>query len=178
MVVIAAIGIICVIYFMLIAPQYEKNRVIARDTVAARKELKSIKELILKREANANTLKQMMLQLDKAETDVATGDVYSWTFDTIRQFKAKYPLEIPGIGQPVIGPVDLIGEMPYKQVKATLTGTGYYHDIGKFIADFENNFPHIRIINLSMSPVAGPPGIIVEKVNFQMDVVALIKPNS
>jgi hypothetical protein len=29
-----------------------------------------------------------------------------------------------------------------------------------------------------MSPMTGPPGIIVEKLNFQMDVVALVKPNN
>jgi len=178
MVVLATVGLVCTIYFLLIEPQYAKNKGIAVDTVNARVELQKTKELIAKRDVTATALGQVMLQLAHAEEDIAVGDVYSWTFDTIRQFKAKYPLDIPSTGQPVMGAVDLIGDMPYKQVKVTLAGSGYYHDLGKFIADFENNFPHIRVLNLTMDPVAGPPGTTVEKLNFRMDVVALVKPNN
>lgn len=176
MVVLATIGLICGIYFMLIQPQYEKNKEVARDTVAARVELEKTKELISKREATSAALEVTLLQLSHAEEDIAVGDIYSWTYDTIRQFKAKYQLEIPSVGQPVIGPVDLIGITPYKQARVTLNGTGYYHDIGKFIADFENAFPHIRLVNLSMDPIAGTPGTTVEKLNFKMDIVTLVKP--
>ena len=41
---------------------------------------------------------------------------------------------------------------PFKQVKFTITGTAYYHDLGKFIANFENTFPHIRVVNLQIQP--------------------------
>jgi hypothetical protein len=126
----------------------------------------------------AAALSQVILQLAHAEEDIAVGDVYSWTFDTIRQFKAKYPLDIPNVGQPSIGVVDLIGDMPYKQVKVVVSGSGYYHDIGKFISDFENNFPHIRVVNLILDPIAASPGITMEKLNFRMEIVALVKPNN
>ena len=176
MVVVATIGLICTIYFMLIQPQYEKNKEVARDTVAAQVELQKIKQLIGQRETTSALLEKTVQQLNHAEQDIAVGDVYSWTYDTIRQFKAKYPLDIPSVGQPVISPVDLIGNIPYKQARVTLIGTGYYHDIGKFVADFENNFPHIRLINLSLDPIAGAPGTAIEKLNFKMDLVTLVKP--
>ena len=64
-----------------------------------------------------------------------------------------------------------------EQIKVNINGTAYYHDLGKFIADFENNFPHIRIVNLTIEPAsAGEPGN--EKLSFRMDIVALVKPNS
>ena len=54
--------------------------------------------------------------------------------------------------------------------------TGYYHDVGKFISDFENNFPHGRVVNLIVEPVSSAdPGN--EKLSFRMDVIALVKPN-
>ncbi len=61
-------------------------------------------------------------QLNQAEEDVATGDLFAWTYDTIRQFKAGYHVDIPTIGQPVQSDVDLIPNFPYKQINFSLDG--------------------------------------------------------
>jgi hypothetical protein len=117
------------------------------------------------------------LQLRKSEADIASGDIYAWIYDTIRRFKTGYNLNIPTVSQPAIGEVDLIPNFPYKQLKLSLVGTGYYHDLGKFVADFENNFPHMRLVNLSIQTASDPNGAS-EQLSFRMDVVALVKPNS
>jgi len=61
-------------------------------------------------------------------------------------------------------------------------GTAYYHDLGKFIADFENAFPYVRLLNLEMEPVGLPSPASnpeeQEKLSFKMDIVTLIKPTS
>ena len=64
----------------------------------------------------------------------------------------------------------------FKQVRFTVTGTAYYHDLGRFIADFENAFPHIRVVNLQLQPadVTGSD----EKLSFRMDILALVQPTS
>jgi hypothetical protein len=72
-----------------------------------------------------------------------------------------------------MGDVDLIPNFPYKQVKFSLTGTAYYHDLGKFIADLENNFPHIRVVNLAIGSNGDS-----ELLSFRVDIVALVKSNS
>jgi hypothetical protein len=58
----------------------------------------------------------------------------------------------------------------------TIGGTSYYHDLGKFIADFENQFPLFRVLNLEMEPAPSVAGAEKEKLSFKMDVVALVKP--
>jgi hypothetical protein len=60
-------------------------------------------------------------------------------------------------------------------VTLTVSGTAYYHDLGKFLADFENEFPHIRLVNLDiqLSPAVGD----TEKLVFKVDIVTLAKPN-
>jgi len=71
----------------------------------------------------------------------------------------------------------LFGNFPYKQMRFTLTGVAYYHDLGKFIADFENKFPHCRVVNLS----ADAPGSMSangERLNFRMDIITLVKPSN
>ena len=104
------------------------------------------------------------------------GDLYSWTYNTIRLFKTPYQVDIPEIGHPDVGPVDLFPSFPFKQVKFTITGTAYYHDLGKFIADFENTYPHIRVVNLQIQPADAADG--AEKLSFRMDIIALVKSTS
>ena len=94
--------------------------------------------------------------LSRAEADMASGDLYSWTYGTMRQFKQQYKIEIPDIGPPHTGDVDLFPTFPYKQLSFTISGKAYYHDLGKFVADFENQFPHARLANLTITPVGSP----------------------
>jgi len=67
----------------------------------------------------------------------------------------------------------LLPAFPFKQVKFAVTGTAYYHDLGRFIADFENTYPHIRVANLQVQP--GDAGDGAEKLSFRMEVIALVK---
>ena len=115
-------------------------------------------------------------KLGGAEGDLAVGDPSVWIYDAIRNFKAKYKVTVSVNGQLDIGPVDLLGHFPYKQLKVTAVGSAYYHDLGKFIADFENTYPHSRVVNLTVDP-AGGTGEDAEKLSFRMEIIALINPN-
>ena len=75
-----------------------------------------------------------------------------------------------------MGEVDLLAGFPYRQAKLSLNGSAYYHDLGKFVSDFENNFPHMRMINLIIESASQGSGS--EKLSFRMEIVALVKPNS
>lgn len=175
-VIVATITIISVIYFMLISPQQEKNKALGKRIHDQQEKLQTIRNSIKDADGIATTLGDVSLELARAEQDVASGDVNSWTYDTIRRFKASYHVDIPSITQPSIGEVDLLQGFPYKQAKVNLTGTAYFHDLGKFIADFENNFPHMRMVNLSIEPTSQNAGS--EKLLFRLDIVTLIKPNT
>jgi hypothetical protein len=179
MVIVTTLGLISLVYFLLIQPQKEGNQKLAHDTNDKMTELDTIKKSIKQAELiDANLISTTQL-LEHAEDDVVTGDVYGWIYDTIRRFKSTYHVDIPNIGQPAISDVDIIPGFPYRQVRVSLSGTAYYHDLGKFIADFENNFPHIRMVNLSIEPGNGAgPGTGGEKLTFRLDVVALVKPNT
>ncbi len=169
-----ALLVIVGIAFGLIRPQFSKLSQVKKETIDTRGRLETYQRLIQQSDTITNELGAATSQLARAETDLATGDFYAWTIDTIRHFKANYKVDVPEIGQPSIGPVDLLPNFPYRQIRFNLRGTGYYHDIGKFIADFENTYPHMRVVNLSMIPL-GPD---TEKLSFNMDVVALVKTSS
>jgi Tfp pilus assembly protein PilO len=170
-------ALIGAVYFLLISPQNEANAKLTRDTTDRMAELDKYKKIISQADATSKQLEDMSSQLNQAEQDIATGDVYSWTYDTIRRFKAAYHVDIPTIGQPSVGDVEMIQNFPYKQLRFSLTGTAYYQDLGKFVADFENTFPHMRLLNLSIEPNADSNGGS-ERLAFRVDVIALVKPNS
>jgi Tfp pilus assembly protein PilO len=179
LVVAATVIILSLVYFLLIQAQKEQNENVAHQTSDQYAELEKIKKSIAQNPVTDTQLADIAAQLQRAEGDVGTGDVFVWTYDTIRRFKANYHVDIPNIGQPSISDVDMISSFPYKQVKVSLSGTAYYHDLGKFVADFENTFPHMRMVNLSVEPaVPSSPGEDNEKLSFRVDVIALVKPNT
>ncbi len=177
MVILATVAAISAVYFLLIKPQNEQNARIAAEAIDKTAELEKIEKSIHQADATTVALSDITSQLTRAETDVATGDVFAWTYDTIRQFKTNYHVEIPNIGQPILSDVDLLAGFPYKQVRVSLSGTAYYHDLGRFITDFENNYPHMRMVNLQIEPSVQPGGP-TERLAFRVDVIALVKPNS
>jgi len=174
-VVIVTLAVLGLIYFALIQRQYDSLAKIARAKKNADAKLVSIKTTITNAEAISKELSESSAALEQTTADMASGDLYSWTYDTLRRFKQPYHVDIPEVSQPAVGPVDLLPAFPYKQIRFTVGGTGYYHDLGKFIADFENNFPHARLVNLVIEPSPGVESS--EKLTFKMDIIALVKPN-
>lgn len=174
-VILATVGLIGLVYFLLINPQNEKNRDLAGKIGSETIRFQQMQTTIKQKEATASALADLTQQINRAEQDVASGDVSAWTYDTIRRFKVNYHVDIPSIGQPAQSDCDLIANYPYKQIRFSLSGTAYYHDLGKFVSDFENKFPHCRILNLTADPVATTANG-GEKLSFRMDVVALVKP--
>ena len=175
-VVMMVLAVLAAIYFGLIRAQHASLSQIAADQKAAETKLSNIEVTIKNASAIAIQVAEVTNALGGAEKDMASGDLYSWVYGMIRDFKQKYHVDIPTIGQPTVSDVDLLPAFPYKQLRFTISGTGYYHDLGKFISDFENAFPHTRVVNLTIDPVGGI-GDSNEKLAFRMDIIALVKPN-
>jgi Tfp pilus assembly protein PilO len=176
-VIVGTLGLIALVYFLLIAPQDAANQQVAFKINQETQRLQQYETAIKQMSATTANLADLNHQLDHSEEDIASGDLFAWTVDIIRRFKPAYHVDIPNVGQPSQGDCDLISDFPYKEIRFSLIGTAYYHDLGKFVADFENKFTHCRIVNFSATPVSeNPTG--GEKLNFHMDIIALVKPNS
>ena len=162
--------------FGVIRPQYKSLATAAKNIAAEQANLQKIKEAIKKNDTTGEQLAEITAQLQHAEEDIASGDIYAWTYDIMRRFKRGYSVNIPTVGQPIITDVDILPQFPYKQVKISLNGSAYYHDFGKFVSDLENTFPHMRMINVTLEPLTGSDPDS-QKLNFRADVIALVKPN-
>jgi hypothetical protein len=120
-------------------------------------------------------------RLKAAESEMASGDMYSWIIDTMGKFREGYAVDIPQFSREVPCAVGLFPTFPYKAVLFNVRGTAYFHDLGRFLADFENRFPTLRVQNLEMEPVgasAANSATDPEKLTFRMEVVVLVNPNA
>ncbi|HEY6166732.1 MAG TPA: hypothetical protein VI454_01745 [Verrucomicrobiae bacterium] len=119
-------------------------------------------------------------RLQQIEDTMAQGDMYSWIIKTMNKFAANYRVDIPTYTPPGVGEVGILPQFPYKAATYAIRGTGYFHEFGRFLADFENQFPCARVQNLDLEPI----GILAakpedaEKISFKMEIVTLIKPNA
>ncbi len=164
-------------YYWLIRSQQQDLRSLSDRNDKAQQRLSLIKREITAAETFECQLSERLQQLQKLENGMASGDLYSWSINTIRQFKLPYRIDIPQFSQ-IDGPreVTLIPRFPYKQATLSVAGTGHFQDLGRFIADFENQFSHMRIINLVLEPEAATTEAS-EKLSFKMDIVTLVKPS-
>ena len=183
LIAVATLVILVGVYYLLITAQSE--------TLANTRKKKVEEDL---RVSNAQRLSTTVAQLQKTleassarlkaiEANMASGDMYSWIILTMNSFKENgdYKLDIPQFSREVQTEVGMLAKFPYRAAVFHLRGTAYYHDFGRFIADFENAFPYFRVQNIELDPVASANANNVEepeKLAFRMEIVTLVNPNS
>lgn len=171
---------IVALYFGLISFQLGNLKSLANQKKSAQSKVKEIDNSVSNAEKIESDLAKKSSELNEKQEKMVSGDPYLWMVNTIRQFQTAYKVEIPQLSTISYPDTGLFppARFPYKQAAITISGSGYYHDIGKFIADFENHFQHMRIQNLSLElPNSGATATPSdrEKLTFKMDIVALIK---
>jgi Tfp pilus assembly protein PilO len=177
LVALVTAGVLGALWFGLIGLQKESLKKVAERNSSAVSRLEEMKRAIKSADAIENELAEEWRKLETSEKQMASGDLYSWSINTIRTFKLPYKIEIPQFSQ-IDGPKDLnlLPKFPYQQASISIGGTGQFHEVGRFIADFENAFPHSRISNINLEPVPGLQATEQEQLLFKMDIVFLVKP--
>ncbi len=163
----------------LVSYQLRNLEAIKKKTADAEKESKRIQDAVKHASQTERQLVEAKKSLAEAESDIASGDLYSWVVNTLRQFKAGYQVDIPQftpIG--LTTDVSILPGFPYKQASLSLSGTAHYHDLGRFLSDLENQFPHMRVLNLNLDLNSSPTAEDQETIAFKMDIVTLVKTTS
>lgn len=179
LVVLLTVGALAGLWFGVIRAQKQSLQRLHVRREDAAQHLKQVKLAVDNADSIEARLAQASKRLTKVENHMASGDIYSWSITAIRQFRAAYRVDIPQFSQ-IDGPKDvsLLPGFPYKEAALTIGGTAQFYDFGRFIADFENQFPYARILNLSLDAASSLGGTDSEKLSFKMDIVTLVKPNA
>jgi Tfp pilus assembly protein PilO len=178
MVVLLTVAVLAGLGYGLIKLQYDKLTQLASETDEAERKLEQMQDNIKRAAQLEAELAEVRAVLDGLEQGMAQSDSYSWIINTIRTFRVEHKVDPPQFSPSAeVSEVNLLPRFPYKQARLSLSGTAFYHDLGAFVADFENRFPHIRILNLDVERSPGATTQEQEKLAFRMEIAALVKPN-
>jgi Tfp pilus assembly protein PilO len=161
------------VWFLLIRAQKETLTSLREDKIAKESKEGQMRDKINTSKNVEAELSKTAVKLAEKEETMVSGDAYASLVNTIRKFKQHYKLDIPQFSPAApVTDVDILPKFPYKQLRVGISGTGYYEEIGKFIADFENEYASSRIVNLELTPDSTPEG--KEKLIFRMEIVSLV----
>ena len=182
--ILTAIGTIAVVaglWYSVIATRRASLEYVAKQIVDQKAKVANAQRLVNSTSDLERGLEEAKKKLKAVEEDMASGDMYSWIILTVNKFRADRKVEIPQFSREVRTDLPLFPKFPYKAAVFTVRGTAFFHDLGKFIADFENAFPYAYVQNLEMEPAntsnssaASHP----ETLAFKMEIVTLINPNT
>ena len=179
LVALATLGVIGGLWMGLLSLQKKKLREISSKITNTRQEIEKVQKVIVKDDEIQAALNESATNLNAIEATMPSGDLYSWMVSCLRQFNApSYRVDLPQIGVPGISEMRMFPNFPYHQTTVSVGGTAYFYDFGKFLADFENRFPYMRVQNLNLEPAAGANPDEREKLSFHMEILALVKTNS
>jgi len=178
LVVLITVAVLIGLWFGLINYQQEILQELTVKKIAAQGKLEKSEQGVKNAGRLETELAEATKKLADLEDDMAPGNPLSWMVNKIDVFKLPYKVDMPQISPPEPRTMELLAKFPYQQATFGIGGTAYYHDLGKFLADFENHFPYFRVLNLSLQPSTTAPENDREKLEFNMQVVTLVKPGA
>jgi hypothetical protein len=179
-VLVGALVVVGCLWYFVIDGQRQGIASRTRDIDDTEKKIDAAKKLKDKKDKAEADLAATSKKLDAIQDTMASGDLFFWVINTVsKEFKAGPPphkVDIKNITKEELIRVGILPDFPYQGAKYIVTGAAYYHDLGRFVAEFENTFPYFHIRNLDLAPNEGGTPDEAEKLSFRLEIVALVKP--
>jgi len=181
MVAAATVVIAVGLWFTLIESQNATISKLATRNAEEKQKLDNARKLLATKAEIDRRLEKLSTKLTSIEQEMVKGDMYDWVIQTVKTFKGPYRerIDIPNFSREVLGEIQMFPKFPYRSALYNIRGTAYYHDLGRFLADFENRFPFIRVQNLELEPASNSSATATEdaeKLAFKFELVALVSP--
>lgn len=185
---LCSVGISVGLYFLVVKNQLDTLAVSVSKTAEIRSKVDQANSFLKQSATLEKKLAGISDELNQREADmVPDRDTYDAMLKTIRAFEVSrtgvFPLVID---QPRTNELQMLPKFPYKAAIFHATGRGFYHEFGRFIADFENTFRLSQIVNLDVAPAgltsSGMGGAPLTQTDaeilvFNFDIIVPIKPS-
>jgi Tfp pilus assembly protein PilO len=181
---IGVVASLAVLYFFVLADMKDELSLLGAKTASLRDKIDKSERVLKKQndfEANLATLRQA---LDARQAQMPRpGQDHVWFLNLMEERRTKFNLDISEIRNPETWDPGVLPKFPFKAVSFTVTVIGSYTDFGRFLADFENMYPYMRVQMMNIvpdAPLAAPgstqmPGDDGGKLRFNFRVISLIK---
>lgn len=189
MVGVSTLAVVAIIYFYIISAQKETLQELELKIVDVKDKLATAERWQRMSATINEDLQSMRKVLDAKGESMAPVDKFKWFYGTIERFLPSYEVTLLDISRtPEISNVGLLPKFPFQFATFAVKFNGHFHDFGKFLADFENHFPYLRVQDLELKPEfmneTGPSDFEVqtqtrgaEKLGISLKVVTLVQPS-
>jgi hypothetical protein len=170
---IGAVLVMAALWYFGVTAKQDELAATQRKSAEMAKKLRDAEALMRREDEISSTLQARATLLAQREGGLAPDrDSYSWLNTTLNNFlQARKGVNVDSLSQPEFSDAGLIPKFPYRWATFHVKGNGFYEEIGRFFADFENAFPYFQIQNPVVSANAGP-GLEPEKLSVSFDLVA------
>lgn len=167
------------IWLLVIKSQAQTLKDVRAEAVKSRDQLNRGRTTLTTQARSNQEFEEASRKLKQREVAMAApNDMFSWFVQTLNNFRLAYKVEIPQFGRELPTEVGIFPKFPYHAALFNVKGSAHYHDFGKFLADFENAFPYIRVQNIELNPAGETSGggDSRERLNFNMELLTLVRP--
>ncbi len=180
---LGTVAVIAVLGFVLVSPQMSSKKKIRSQIAEAKTKFQEADSLRKEKDLIQQDLDQVDAQINQIESQLAPKpSLYTWTFKVVDNFRTNYNVSITQFSNPIQSEVGSIPDFPYKAGIFKITFNAFYHNFGKFVADFENKYPYFRFQKLEMKRISVEPGKTPvaatvedrEQLEFKVELVVLI----
>ncbi len=174
---VGALAAIGVIYYTLIRSQLAQLSKEKEATAQYEGKVAEAERLLKMADTYRREFEETGAKLKAIEDTMAppNSDLYAWMFKLVKKYQEGQKVAVLHVSSELPCEVGVFPQFPYQAIPASIDGQGSYHDIGKFVADFENQFPYFRVQNLELKPLGGAPGAEEKDLlSFKLEIVALI----
>jgi hypothetical protein len=167
------------IWYGLLEPERAGLRARARLLADTQGKLSTVRRELRLTESFKAHLDAAQRQIGSMEGKMPTGDVYRWAIRSMTSLQTNN-VEIANLEPPRLGDSSILPKVSYKTALFSVNGAAHYHDFGKFLANLENSFPHMRLQRLELEPMQFGEATTAsqEQLNFKIEVLALIKSSA
>lgn len=115
-------------------------------------------------------------RLERLEAALPTGDVYRWAIRTFTRLQTNR-VQVITVAPPRSSPSTILPQVPHETATFSVIGRAYYHEFGAFLANLENEFPHLRLrrLELEATHFGETDSDEQEKLNFKLEIATLVK---
>ena len=170
------------LWFLLLNAQQGALKKAQADATKNREQLEAGQRTVQSQAAMKEEFEAASRALRQREMVMAPpNDMYLWHIETLNKFRLGYKVEIPQFGRELMADVGVLPKFPYTAAIFNVRGSAHYHEFGKFLADFENAHPYIRVQNITLEPASGDAASSTEareKLTFKMELLTLVRPNA
>jgi hypothetical protein len=180
--IVGVLGALGVLHTFVLGSQQDQLAAYRLQILSIKDKVGKAERLVKSEELVARNLEESRQALAARTSDMSQQAQAHYRFlkllDEQRRKQGLPSSFITEITPPEFQDVGLLPQFPFRAASFGVRVSGHFAEIGRFIADLENNFPYFRVQLVRMAPAGALSGSAAEALLTELRVVTLLNPGT